>query len=228
MYRYSFGYRVLSAFTSTTGSMMTAALLSVFTLTLCMRWFLFTKAGEKGWKALIPFYSDYVLYKLVWSGKIYLVLMIGFGAAFVTGFTFGLISAGFGGFLAFVMSIVVASAYALASLILQFKVARAFGQSNYFALGLYLLNPAFVAILAFGDCKYNGVPEDDGIGVPEVLENIGKKKAPVDIPLTTPYSQQVDFQGYPQQQAYNAYPQAQQYPQQQAAQQPNNQTPFNE
>ncbi|MBE5811077.1 MAG: hypothetical protein E7318_09130 [Clostridiales bacterium] len=227
MYRYGFGYRVLSAFTGTIGSMMTAVILSAFTLTLCMRWFLFTKAGEKGWKALIPFYSDYALYKLVWSGRIYLALMIGFGAAFVTGFTFGLISAGFGGFLAFVIAIVVASAYALASLILQFKTARAFGQNNFFALGLYLLNPAFVAILAFGDCEYKGVPENDGIGVPKVLENIGKKKeAPVNY---QPYGQQSDFQGYPQQQPYNAanYPPAQQYPQQPVQQQPNNQPPFN-
>ena len=224
MYHYSFGYRVLNAFSSTLGSMMMAMTLSVFTLTLCMRWFLFTKAGEKGWKALIPFYSDYVLFKLVWSGKIYLALLVGFGAAFVTGFTFGLLSAGFGAFLAFVIAIVVASAYALASLILQFKIARAFGQSNYFALGLYLLNPAFVAILAFGDCEYKGVPENDGIGVPQVLENIGKKKEP---PVSyQPYGQPADFQGYPQQQPYNTanYPQ-QQYPQQED-QQPNNQNPY--
>lgn len=224
---YSFGYRVLMAFSGTVEALMLASALSVFTLTLCMRWFLFAKAGEKGWKALIPFYSDYVLYKLVWDGKIYLSLMIGFGAAFVTGFTFGLISVGFGTFLAFVIAIVVASAYALASLILQFKIARAFGQSNYFALGLYLLNPAFVAILAFGDCEYKGIPENDGIGVPQVLKNIGKKK-PAEAPVTTPYAQQMDFQGYPQQQVYNAggYPQ-QQYAQQADQQQLNQQPPYN-
>lgn len=30
-------------------------------------WNIFKKAGEKGWKAIIPFYNTYTLYKVSWS-----------------------------------------------------------------------------------------------------------------------------------------------------------------
>ena len=32
-------------------------------------WMIFNKAGEPGWKALIPIYSTYTEYKLVWNAK---------------------------------------------------------------------------------------------------------------------------------------------------------------
>lgn len=242
MYRgYSFAYRLIEAFSASSLGLIIACLLSVFTLTFCIRWFVFAKAGEKGWKALIPFYGDYIAFKLAWDGKIFLTLLIGWGAAFLTGFTFGLISGDLGGNITILLGVVVASLHALANLILQFKLARAFGQGNYFALGLYFLAPAFNAILAFGDCQYKGVPKDDGIGVPKVLENIGKKKQPlVGFQPMQPYGQppmhqppQPYQQGYqqpyqqggyaPQQQPYgNGYQPVQQYPQQ-----PNNQPPYN-
>ena len=34
-------------------------------------WILLEKAGEKGWKSIIPFYGDYTLYKVVWQPKMY-------------------------------------------------------------------------------------------------------------------------------------------------------------
>lgn len=34
-------------------------------------WFIFSKAGEPGWKALIPFYSTYTVFKLTWNTKMF-------------------------------------------------------------------------------------------------------------------------------------------------------------
>ena len=39
-------------------------LLAIIALTLVSLWFCFKKAGEKGWKALVPFYNYYTLYKI--------------------------------------------------------------------------------------------------------------------------------------------------------------------
>lgn len=38
-------------------------------------WFIFSKAGEPGWKALIPFYSTYTVFKLTWNTKMFALYM---------------------------------------------------------------------------------------------------------------------------------------------------------
>lgn len=224
-----------------------ASLLSGVILTYCIRWFIFQKAGEKGWKALIPFYSDYINYKIAWDGRIYLALLIGTIASSVLGGVFGLINPGLGMVVSIIISTVVAGAKAVASMILQFKFARAFGKNDYFAVGLYFLNNVFAAILAFGECKYQGAPQADGISVPKALDNLGRKPEPrYDAPMQQPrpvqlpqqpmqqpvqQSPQQGYQGYqpyggyqqpryPQQPNTGSYPPAPQYPQQ------NNQPPY--
>lgn len=220
-----------------------AGLLSGVILTYCIRWFIFQKAGEKGWKALIPFYSDYINYKIAWDGRIYLALLVGTVASSVLGALFGLINAGLGMVVSIIVSTVVAGAKAVSSMILQFKFARAFGKNDYFAVGLYFLNNVFTAILAFGECKYQGAPTADGIGVPKALDNLGRKPEPrYDAPMQQPCPVQLPqqpaqqppqqgYQGYqpyggyqqpryPQQSNTGSYPPVPQYPQQ------NNQPPY--
>ena len=41
------------------------------------RWFLFKKMGMPGWKGIIPFYSDYVLFRTLWSVKAFWAYIIG-------------------------------------------------------------------------------------------------------------------------------------------------------
>lgn len=218
-----------------------ASVLSGVILTYCIRWFIFAKAGEKGWKALIPFYSEYINYKIAWDGRIYIALLVGTVASFLLGSIFGLINAGLGMVVSVLTSTVVAGAKAVAGMILQFKMSRAFGKGDFFAVGLYFLSNVFTAILAFGECEYKGAPTKDGIGVPKFIENFGKKKndaepfppmaapfrpvqpvqpaqpgqpvQPVQRPVQQPVQQ--NYQGY--QQPYNTgnFAPVQQYPQQQ-------------
>ena len=39
----------------------------LFVLSVIAFWRCFTKAGEKGWKAIIPFYRQYIMFKLAWN-----------------------------------------------------------------------------------------------------------------------------------------------------------------
>ena len=50
-------------------------------------WKLFTKAGEKGWKAIIPVYNFYVQCKLTWSPKFFWFIL---ASALVSGIFEGL------------------------------------------------------------------------------------------------------------------------------------------
>ena len=98
-------------------------------ITVVILWRIFTKAGEKGWKAIIPFYNIYVLFELTWgSGIKFLFLLIPF-------FNF----------------------YVIIKTCLN--VARAFGKGGGYATGLFFLSPIFGLIIAFSDMEYLGVPK---------------------------------------------------------------------
>lgn len=157
------------------GSYIIAALLSSVILTLGIRWFIFRKAGEKGWKAIIPVYSDYIYYRIAWDGRIYIMLLVASIASAIVGGIFGLINPILGTVVSVICNTAVAGAQAIAGMIVQFKMARAFGRSDYFAVGLYFLGQVFSAILAFGDAKYKGRQNDDGIGVPQFVDDLGTR-----------------------------------------------------
>ena len=45
-------------------------------IALVSMWVLFVKAGEKGWKAIIPVYNSYIAYKLFWKKSMFWVALI--------------------------------------------------------------------------------------------------------------------------------------------------------
>ena len=99
-------------------------------------WVVFTKAGEEGWKSLIPIYNLYVLLKIVGRPGWWLILYL---IPFVN----------------FVIWIIV-----------SVDLAKSFGKGTGFALGLIFLTPIFYLILAFGDATYRGPAATPGAGAP--------------------------------------------------------------
>lgn len=45
-------------------------------LLVVANWKIFEKCGEKGWKALIPIYSNYMEFKLFWGNTVYFWIAI--------------------------------------------------------------------------------------------------------------------------------------------------------
>lgn len=118
-------------------------LLAVLAIIIVAEWKIFTKAGEKGWKCLIPFYSNYIEFKLFWGDTRY------FWALLICVL---LVSIPVFGWVALVIEIVL-------GVLLNYKKARSFGKSEAFTLGLIFLPVIFDPILAFGSAKYIGYPE---------------------------------------------------------------------
>jgi hypothetical protein len=88
------------------------------------RWKIFTKAGQEGWKALIPIYSTLIFLDIIKKPRWHFFL-----------------------YLLFPVSIII--------LVIHFnELSKAFGKDVAFTIGLLLLSPIFLAILAFGDSKY--------------------------------------------------------------------------
>ncbi|MGZ4152499.1 MAG: DUF5684 domain-containing protein [Actinomycetota bacterium] len=89
-------------------------------------WRLFTKAGQPGWAAIIPIYNLYVLVKVAGREGWWVILY----------------------FIPFVNIVV--------WFIVAIDVAKNFGKSTGFGIGIALLSFIFIPILAFGDAQYLG------------------------------------------------------------------------
>ena len=89
-------------------------------------WMMFEKAGEAGWKSIIPIYNVIVLLKIVGREWWWVLLM--------------LIP-----FVGFIIWIIVA-----------LDLAKAFGRGTGFGIGLIFLTPIFSLILGFGSDTYKG------------------------------------------------------------------------
>ena len=108
-----------------------AGLLSL--IFLIAGWRIFSKAGRPGWAVLIPLYNLYVYTQIVkrpkWWIFLYLAILIPFAGSLV-GLLLGLFD--------------------------SIRLAKAFGKSGGFGVGLALLAIIFLPILAFGSAKYDG------------------------------------------------------------------------
>lgn len=106
------------------GSMWIVTMI-VAVVTIVAMWKLFTKAGRPGWAALIPIYNTYTLFDIVYPGHgIKFLLML----------------------IPFVNIYIGIKCY--------IDLAKAFGKSGAYALGLIFLNPIFMCILGFDSSVY--------------------------------------------------------------------------
>ncbi|MBR1413600.1 MAG: hypothetical protein IJ574_02910 [Bacilli bacterium] len=111
-----------------------------YVLTVIAEWKIFTKAGEAGWKALIPIYNVYILCKIIglsfWKFVIILPLVLGFIAGFINKENVtNAVSGIYGLVLAIMMAV---------------KLGKSFGKSTGFIAGLVLFPNIFQLILGFG------------------------------------------------------------------------------
>ena len=104
--------------------MVISLILSV--VTLIATWKLFTKAGHEGWKCLIPIYSAYILYEIIygqgWKFLLCFVPILNYAVAFMT----------------------------------YIRMAQVYGKGIGFGILNLFFYPITMCILAFGDSYYEG------------------------------------------------------------------------
>lgn len=105
----------------------------IWLLTIIAQYKMFEKAGEAGWKAIIPIYNLAILFKIIdlnpWLILLYLLGIVPF----------------IGPLVVLCLSIVVAV-----------KVSKAYGHEGGYALGILFLGPVFYMIIGFGSSTYHG------------------------------------------------------------------------
>ena len=101
--------------------------LAISVLLIVAMWRIFQKAGKPGWAAIVPFYNIYVMYEITWG----------------SGWRFLMLLIPFYNIILAIQT--------------QVKLAKAFGKSGGFAVGLIFLPYVFQPILGFDDSVYLGV-----------------------------------------------------------------------
>ena len=140
-----------AAIASNTASTIISCLLGV--VVMVAEYFIFQKAGYKGWYAIIPVFSTYILFKMAWNKKAFWRDVI---------YTCGLcvipVSMVLAGDSLKSDFLIIAAAVLFAALLvacfvmsvkLYLRLAKAFGQEKLFALGLIFINAIFMCVLGF-------------------------------------------------------------------------------
>lgn len=109
---------------------------AVFLITC--EWKIFKKAGYDGWKAIIPFYNEYTLCEFTFGNGLWFL-----------------------GYFVSIIPIVGYIALGLFTIVANIRLAKSFGQSTGFVVGLIFLPIVFIPILAFGDATYTKLPDYD-------------------------------------------------------------------
>lgn len=118
----------LAAFFAILGAIM-IPLLILFIISVIATWKIFTKCGVEGWKSIIPIYNYVVLCQIVGINPIWILVFL---IPFV------------GSIAGFILMIAI-----------YIRLARGFGKSDGFVVGLVLLNFIFEMILAFGSATWD-------------------------------------------------------------------------
>lgn len=127
MYDYSYGDTGSSnAILAAASGVYSIVGIVIGVIAIVAMWKLFEKAGKPGWHSLIPFLNTWDLFDIVYGA----------------------------GWKMFLTLIPVVGW--IVPLCLYFRMAKAYGKDAGFGIGLVLLSPIFMLILAFGNSTYYG------------------------------------------------------------------------
>lgn len=132
--------------------------LAIWVLYIIAFWKVFTKAGEPGWKSIIPIYNIYIFFKITWKKTVWFWVLLACSVVYAIMISFGYNSNGsmnIVGYLATIPSL----AAAVISIIQLVKASYAYGHGAGFAVGLVFLDWIFLLVLGFGSSQYIG-PQD--------------------------------------------------------------------
>lgn len=101
----------------------------VSVVAIIAQWKIFTKAGEAGWKSIVPIYNYITLMKITGLNPLFLLGML--------------------------IPVVNGIASLIIMIAIMLRLAQGFGKSTGFAVGLILLSFIFMLILAFGKDTWN-------------------------------------------------------------------------
>lgn len=175
---YDSSYGVYESSALSTGAVVANVIISLALIALAIiaYWRIFVKAGEEGWKAIIPFYNAYTAMKLFWKTSIFWIgIGLGVGASIGYGMaSYGVVAlaiyGGGGNAAVMVIGFILAFGCGITAFVLEImflnRVSKAFGHGAGFTVGLVFLNFIFILILAFSKSERVVSGQQAGYGQP--------------------------------------------------------------
>lgn len=153
---------------ATLGTILTVGLI-IGVLLIIAGWRIFEKAGEKGWKILIPIYNTFILFRICgiekwfWAmlgATIFASILMGADMPTATTVTSDGVwtysVADLTGHTAYIIGTAISCVVGLATTItVAIRLAKAFGKGVGYTLGIIFLPNIFTLILGFGKAKYS-------------------------------------------------------------------------
>ena len=123
-------------------------------LVIVAMWKIFEKAGEAGWKSIIPIYNVYIMYKIVgMKNWFWYSILIPFCLGFIAGLLWEESAvAGYLMIASYLFSGII-------SIVAAFKLPRKFGWGVFASILYVLFTGICVLVLGFGNYKYEGKEE---------------------------------------------------------------------
>ena len=175
---YDSSYGVYESSALSTGAIVANVIISLAltALAIIAYWRIFVKAGEEGWKAIIPFYNAYTAMKLFWKTSIFWIgIGLGVGASIGYGMaSYGVVAlaiyGGGGNAAVMVIGFILAFGCGITAFVLEImflnRVSKAFGHGAGFTVGLVFLTFIFILILAFSKSERVVSGQQAGYGQP--------------------------------------------------------------
>ena len=126
------------------------AIIVLYVLFVIAEWKILTKAGEKGWKSLIPVYNVYISHHIVGMSHIWFILEV---VTWIIEVILELVN-GLPSWTALVFGIFTAVFTLVSELIHILKMCSCFGKGTAFKIGMILIPDLFFLIIAYGRSEY--------------------------------------------------------------------------
>ena len=121
----------------------------IYILLIIAWWKIFKKAGQAGWKSIIPIYNVYILCKITKINFWICILLIPVVIGILNTLVFKDNQS---------ISSLISSVYTLIiEIFISYRLAKAFDKGIGYTLGLIFLPNIFTLILGFGSAKYVGI-----------------------------------------------------------------------
>ena len=132
-----------------------AILIILFLMAVCLLiltvigyWGVFCEAGEKGWKVLIPFYNEYLLFKIAWKPSVCLIKWLCLCLYEVVSVTLK------AGVLLEMLQLILPSIAFVLTVMLYHRLSKAFRHGFGYTAGILFLPFIFVLLLGVGRSRY--------------------------------------------------------------------------
>ena len=146
--------------------MTVAFMVVLYVITVIATWKIFKKAGEPGWKCLIPIYNYYLMYKIVgmknwfwWMIAIIICSSIAFAVNNFNPYTMTeaqIANYDFGAHPAVLITLLILCVVAIyVEVVYAWRTSKVFGHGIGFFIGLLFFTPIFWLILGFDKSKYD-------------------------------------------------------------------------